>query len=61
LDDAHALSRLYIPHAQGAICTATKQTAAIGSESHAIDIGGMTMQHRSIAALLDIPEADRFA
>ena len=51
---------LNIPHAQGAICTATEQAAAIRGEGHAIYIGGMPKEHRSIAALFDIPEPDGF-
>src|SRR2546423_4369134 len=56
LYDAQALSTCHVPQTDGAIVTAAEQAAAVGHEGQAVHRGGMSLQRRPGAALLDIPQ-----
>src|SRR5438876_12292346 len=56
LHDTHALPTCHVPHAQGTIFTATEQALAVGREGKTIHRGSMSLQPRSRAASLCVPE-----
>src|SRR5579864_4126376 len=60
LHDLQTLPTCDIPQTQGAICTPSEQSKAVGREGEAEHHTRMSIERRPVAAALDIPEPDRF-